>query len=95
MADGGFRWPGYTWGIYPHQQAFHDSPALYRLLGGAAGPGKSESVLAEAVRLCMTQPGCNGVLFRRTYSELEESLIMRFRRPPALPAQRSSLRELP
>jgi len=32
---------------YPHQKAFHESHAPYRLLGGAAGPGKTYALILE------------------------------------------------
>jgi len=71
-----YQWPpGYE--PYPHQRRFHESSAHYRLFGGAAGPGKSESVLQESVRLCSETDGIHGWIFRRTYRELEESQILR------------------
>jgi PBSX family phage terminase large subunit len=47
------------------------------LFGGAAGGGKSEAVLFEAIALCQEWPGCHGLLLRRTFPELKMSLIMR------------------
>src|SRR5713101_6700463 len=38
--------------------------------GGAAGGGKSDALLAEAVR-DITEPGYHALLLRRTYPELE------------------------
>ena len=46
--------------------------------GGAAGGGKSESLLREVLRQVHI-PGYTAILFRRTYPELELSLIKRAR----------------
>ncbi len=35
---------------FPRQKEFHESPAKYRLFGGAAGPGKTKALLWEAIR---------------------------------------------
>ena len=49
------------------------------LYGGAAGGGKSEALLVDAIRYVGRGYGKNyrAVLFRRTFKELEESLIAR------------------
>jgi hypothetical protein len=65
---------------FPRQNAFHDSRAKYRLFGGAAGPGKSKALLWEAFRQALLVPGCDTLLLRRTFPELEASLITQFRR---------------
>src|SRR5271154_2090644 len=65
---------------FPKQQEFHASPAKYRLFGGAAGPGKSKALLMEAVLQAHEHPGVNTLLLRRTFSELEQSLLLYFRR---------------
>ena len=60
-----------TW--KPHrgpQKKFHDSQADELLYGGAAGGGKSEALLAEALRYTET-PGYRALLLRRSYPELE------------------------
>src|ERR1700683_2755373 len=65
---------------FPKQRAFHESPAKYRLFGGAAGPGKSKALLMEAVLQAHEHAGVNTLLLRRTFSELEQSLLLYFRR---------------
>jgi hypothetical protein len=65
---------------FPKQREFHASPAKYRLFGGAAGPGKSKALLMEAVLQAHEHPGVNTLLLRRTFSELEQSLLLYFRR---------------
>ncbi len=65
---------------FPKQRAFHESAAKYRLFGGAAGPGKSKALLMEAVLQANEHPGANTLLLRRTFPELEQSLLLYFRR---------------
>lgn len=57
------------------QALFHASTADELFYGGAAGGGKSSSVVIEAGLLCLEHPGIDCYLFRRTYPELEHSLI--------------------
>ncbi|MGH9770999.1 MAG: terminase large subunit domain-containing protein, partial [Candidatus Acidiferrales bacterium] len=65
---------------FPKQRQFHGSPAKYRLFGGAAGPGKSKALLMEAILQAHEHPGANTLLLRRTFPELEQSLLLYFRR---------------
>ncbi|MGB8521809.1 MAG: hypothetical protein WCD43_02490, partial [Candidatus Acidiferrales bacterium] len=65
---------------FPKQKEFHASPAKYRLFGGAAGPGKSKALLMEAALQAHEHPGVNTLLLRRTFSEMEQSLLLYFRR---------------
>ncbi len=65
---------------FPKQQAFHESTAKYRLFGGAAGPGKSKALLMEAILQAHETPGAQTLLLRRTFPELEQSLLYYFRR---------------
>ena len=65
---------------FPRQKQFHESKAKYRLFGGAAGPGKTKALLWEAIRQALVVGGCDTLLLRRTYPELESSLISYFRR---------------
>lgn len=64
---------------FEKQEIFHGSKARYRLFGGAAGPGKSTAVIYEAAAQCLeSDHAIDGVLFRRTFPELEQSLIKKF-----------------
>ncbi|HUJ41274.1 MAG TPA: terminase family protein [Candidatus Acidoferrales bacterium] len=74
------RRPELRYRPFEKQRIFHESPAKYRLFGGAAGPGKSMALLMEAVGKARSHPGSNCLLLRRTYPELEKSLILLFRR---------------
>ena len=65
---------------FPRQREFRDSLAKYRLFGGAAGPGKTTALLWEAVRQAHKVPRSDSLLLRRTYPELESSLLAHFRR---------------
>jgi phage terminase large subunit len=65
---------------FQRQQQFHDSRAKYRLFGGAAGPGKTKALLWEAIQQTKAYPGADTLLLRRTYPELESSLLAYFRR---------------
>jgi hypothetical protein len=65
---------------FPKQHDFHASRAKYRLFGGAAGPGKSKALLIEAILQAEENPGANRLLLRRTFPELEQSLLLYFRR---------------
>jgi len=60
---------------FPRQEEFHKSHAKYRLFGGAAGPGKTKALLWEAIRQARDVPGSDSLLLRRTYPELESSLL--------------------
>lgn len=63
----------------PHkgaQEAFHKASAFEIGYGGAAGGGKTESLLRELLRQ-VHKPGYKAVFFRRTYPELENSAIDR------------------
>lgn len=68
----------------PNSQAqirFLSSPAYEALFGGAAGPGKSDCLLMEALRQ-ISNPMYRGILFRRIFPSLEGAggLIDRSRR---------------
>jgi hypothetical protein len=65
---------------FPRQREFHESGAKYRLFGGAAGPGKTKALLWEAIRQANRYPRVDTLILRRTFPELESSLIAYFRR---------------
>src|SRR5229473_3466796 len=65
---------------FARQKEFHESKAKYRLFGGAAGPGKTKALLWEAIRQALVVDGCDTLLLRRTYPELESSLLSYLRR---------------
>ncbi len=50
------------------------------MFGGAAGPGKTKALLYEAILQAHKHPGVDTLLLRRTFPELEASLITYFRR---------------
>lgn len=50
-----------------------DGPALFVLLGGAAGGSKSRGLREIAHRRCLTVPHYRVLLLRRTYAQLEEN----------------------
>lgn len=62
---------------YPKQMLFHKSheKAFETLYGGAAGGGKSFSMLWDSYMHCVRHPGVHCILFRRTFPQLEKSLI--------------------
>ena len=74
------NWPDHYYKPFERQREFRESAVKYRLFGGAAGPGKSTALLWEAIRQANRVPGSDTLLLRRTYPELESSLIALFRR---------------
>lgn len=56
------------------QQQFMTTEAFEALFGGAAGGGKSAALLHDALR-DVANPHYTGILFRRTFPELEKTLI--------------------
>jgi len=59
----------------PKQAAFHACTANEALYGGAAGGGKSKAIVMDALARCLKHPGTKAYIFRRTYRELEDSVI--------------------
>lgn len=61
--------------ITKRQYAFISSSAFEILYGGAAGGGKSYGQLVDAMLYALKYPKSKQIIFRRTYPELEKSLI--------------------
>lgn len=57
------------------QKAFMDARADEVLFGGAAGGGKSYGQLADALLYALRYPGSRQLVLRRTFPELEHSII--------------------
>src|SRR5436309_1315045 len=68
------------WRPNPRQEDFFSIPnsIFEALYGGALGGGKSEVILMlPIIKRFYLHPLFHGILFRRTFPQLEESLIMR------------------
>lgn len=61
--------------ITKKQQQFIDATASEVLFGGAAGGGKSYGQLVDAFLFALRYPSSKQLIFRRTFAELEKSLI--------------------
>lgn len=57
------------------QRAFHASAARYPLGEGGRGGGKTTALMWEAIKECLTVPGCNVLLLRRTLTAVEKGGI--------------------
>lgn len=61
----------------PRQAVFHQAEADEILYGGAAGGGKSEGTIFDALLYAMTYPASKQIIFRRTFPDLKRSIILR------------------
>ena len=61
--------------VTPRQRAFIDASEREVLFGGAAGGGKSFGQLIDALLYALRYPRSKQLILRRTYPELEKSLI--------------------
>jgi terminase large subunit-like protein len=78
------RYGGIRYEPYGFQANFHGSPAPYGFLGGAAGPGKTTGSLMELFVSAnefneADGPQVHQLALRRTYPQLEATVITRFR----------------
>ena len=61
--------------ITKKQKLFIESQAFETLFGGAAGGGKSYGQLIDALLYALKYPKSKQIVFRRTFPDLEKSLI--------------------
>lgn len=68
------------------QRLLHATKAKQVFYGGAAGGGKSHAIRWDAIAFCLTNPGMDAYLFRRTLGELEDNHIRKIKDelPPVL-----------
>jgi phage terminase large subunit len=59
----------------PKQWQFHTSTAKYRAQVGGFGGGKTRAGLMEAIRYAMSIPGCQCLIIRRTYKDLQKTIV--------------------
>jgi hypothetical protein len=64
-----------TLSVTKKQKAFIDSTEDEVLFGGAAGGGKSYGQIADALLFALRYPRSRQLILRRSYQELERSLI--------------------
>ncbi|MDR2606391.1 MAG: hypothetical protein LBC38_03815 [Oscillospiraceae bacterium] len=57
------------------QWAFCRSEARYSAFGGARGGGKSHALRLNAILGCVEKPGLRVLIVRRTYPELDSSIV--------------------
>lgn len=72
------RLPDYgppLFGPSERQQRFHESQCFETFFGGAAGPGKSTALCADAITFCLKYPGHRAFFFRRTLVTLRQGTL--------------------
>jgi phage terminase large subunit-like protein len=67
--------------LFPKQQLAEDLSYLATelLFGGAAGPGKTEWGMEHVIRQMLAYPKNHGIIFRRIFPSLQQSVIPRMR----------------
>ena len=61
--------------VTPKQKRFIDAKEAEVLFGGAAGGGKSYGQMVDAFLFALKYPASKQLVLRRTFAELEKSLI--------------------
>ena len=74
VQEGAWKYP-YT--PHPKQRTMHECRAQEILFGGAAGPGKTDALIAAGIMWCLAVPGAKVFLFRRTYRQIEMEILPR------------------
>lgn len=61
--------------LYPKQWQFIESKTRYTAYGGARGGGKTHVLIRACIRGALEYPGIKILILRRTYPELEQTII--------------------
>ena len=61
--------------LYPKQWQFIESKTRYTAYGGARGGGKTHVLIRACIRGALQYPGIKILILRRTYPELEQTII--------------------
>lgn len=69
---------GKSWNLNPKQELFMKSPKKVVLFSGGFGSGKTLCLILKAIELSLRYPNNFIMLGRRTYRELEDTLIKQF-----------------
>jgi phage terminase large subunit len=64
------------------QLLLHQTRAKYTLYGGSRGSGKSYAAIFESIFTCLKIPGCEVVIVRRSFPQLEQSILRQFEKLP-------------